>query len=106
MEEPPPLPHPLPTHLVMGRPCQHGSSPQNPYMARVKVAHSLGELVEAVQDGESLVVTLAWGNVRSINEICAFAVEKYILTVIKSDMQCRECAINLAHCIGALVLVA
>jgi hypothetical protein len=98
-----PRPQALPSHIVCGRECVHGQ--EKPYTGRVKEAHSLVELDLATSDEDSVTIAMTWGAENSRNEVIAWVMERSMLTVQKRDDQCLRCAVNLAHCLGALVVI-
>jgi hypothetical protein len=98
----PPLPQPLPSHIILGTACAHTNSEL--FTGRVKVAHSLSELEEATADGDSITVALTRGVESARHEVWAWVAQRAMMTVRTAEGQCVGCAVKLAHCVGALVV--
>jgi len=69
------------------------------------VANSLSELEAATANGDGITVVLAWGVESATHEILAWVVQNAMMMVQVAEGQCVGCAVNLARCVGALVLV-
>lgn len=102
-QPPEPLPQPLPTHVVSGTACAHTDA--GPFSGRVKMAHSLADLEQTTADGDSITVALTCGADSARYEVCAWVLQRAMMTVQKAEGQCVGCAVNLAHCVGALVVI-
>ncbi|KAH8693406.1 hypothetical protein GQ44DRAFT_733897 [Phaeosphaeriaceae sp. PMI808] len=104
--ENPTLPEPLPSHIVRVGFCQHNGIAKAPFAGRVKVVHSVSELSGLTRDSRDLTVALAQGDQRAVQEFCAWAVQNSMMTVVKGNTQCLGCAVHLAQCVAALVVIA
>ena len=94
----------LPSHIATGSACGH-ENPQST-VARVKLAASIEQLPDITMTNEGMTVALTAGDRRAQEEALSFVVQHHILTVYRGEGQCVACAISLAHCIGALVVIS
>jgi hypothetical protein len=93
-----------PSHIAFGSACTHTDPP--PFMGRVKVASSISDLEVAISDGDSLTVALSSADETAREEVLAYAVQRSIMTVRRVEGQCIGCAVQLGHCVGALIVIA
>jgi 4-alpha-glucanotransferase len=93
----------LPCHVALGTLCEHQSPPQ--LSARVTLAHSVSDLAAATEDDKSLTVALT-PDQAARNEALEFVARNSIMAVKRAEGQCLSCAVRLAHCVGALVVIS
>jgi hypothetical protein len=92
-------------NVVVGRSCKHETSRR--YRGRVKLVSSLAELAAAAgQPWTSIALTKTFGNEAGETEAVNFAGQQRIMTVRREHNQCIGCAVNLAHAISALAVIA
>lgn len=97
----------LPIHIITteahANRCNHGVNV--PYHGRVRVAHTLQELKEHLSDKNGLVIAQTLGEEPARQEVAAYASNEKVLTVKRAEKQCIYCAVRMAHCVGALVVI-
>jgi hypothetical protein len=88
----------------MGQACNHGDNPT--YIGRIKLAESLAELSQMLTSNRSVTLAKTFGNFAGIIEVHRFVGQGKLMTVRRQQGQCIACAVQLAHAIGALVVIA